>query len=82
MSLAMPTTHRTFDAQPITPGGATSDLPQDDEQSLFSREELREFEADDIQIMSRIGMILSALFDYTVVVMAVAIWWTFRTVGH
>ena len=60
----------------------TNPRQQDDDQSLFSREELAEFEADDIQIMSRIGKILSALFVYTVVVMAVAIWWTFRTVGH
>ena len=54
---------------------------QDDEQSLFSREELTQFEADDIQIMSRIGKILSALFVYTVIAMSVAIWWTLRTVG-
>ena len=60
----------------------TSSRKQDDDQSLFSREELTQFEADDIQIMSRIGKILSALFVYTVIAMSVAIWWTLRTVGH
>lgn len=78
MSLALSAAHGTVD--PKQPG--RSDLFRNDEQSLFSREELTQFEADDIQIMSRIGMILSALFIYTVVVMSVAIWWTFRTVGH
>ena len=78
MPLALPTTHRTFDGnQP-----AQSDVSQGDEQSLFSREELTQFETDDIQIMSHIGMILSALFVYTVIAMSVAICWTFRTVGH
>lgn len=78
MSLALPTSHQTFDGNQPT----RSEFTQDGEQSLFSREELTQFEADDIQIMSRIGKILSALFVYTVVVMSVAIWWTFRTVGH
>lgn len=78
MSLALPTSHQTFDGnQP-----SRSDYAQGDGQSLFSCEELTQFEADDVQIMSRIGKILSALFVYTVVVMSVAIWWTFRTVGH
>lgn len=77
MSLAMPTTHRVFDAnQPNR-----NEHSQNDEQSLFSREELTQFEADDVQIMSRIGKILSALFVYTVIAMSVAIWWTLRTVG-
>lgn len=78
MSLALPTSQRTFDShQP-----AQNDCAPGDEQSLFSREELTQFEADDIQIMSRIGKILSALFVYTVIAMSVAIWWTLRTVGH
>ncbi len=59
-----------------------SDRPQDDEQPLFSREDLSQFEADDIQIMSRSGKMLSAFFVYTVIAMSVAIWWTFQTVGH
>lgn len=55
---------------------------QDDEQSLFSREELRQFEADDAEAGRRIGKILSALFVYTLIAMSVATWWTFRIVGH
>lgn len=82
MSLALPTTHRASDANQTARSSSTSDVSLDGEQALFSREELSHFEADDVQIMSRIGKILSALFIYTIVVMSVAIWWTFRTVGH
>lgn len=55
---------------------------QNDESSLFTREELRQFAADDAEAGGRIGKILSALFIYTLVAMSIVTWWTFRTVGH
>lgn len=67
---------------PATQSSSMNDRSLEDRQPLFSREDLSQFEADDIQIMSRIGKILSALFVYTVIAMSVAIWWTFQTVGH
>ena len=82
MSITLPATHRTFDASPTTRSSLANDLPQEVEPSLFSREELREFAADDAAAGRRIGMILTALFIYTLIAMSVAIWWTFRTVGH
>lgn len=50
--------------------------------SLFDQEELRQFASDDAEAGRRIGKILAALFIYTVFAMSIAIWWTFRTVGH
>lgn len=55
---------------------------QNDESSLFTREELRQFAADDAEAGGRIGKILSALFIYTLVAMSIVTWWTFRTVGN
>lgn len=55
---------------------------QNDEPSLFTREELHQFAADDTEAGGRIGKILSALFIYTLVAMSIVTWWTFRTVGH
>ena len=74
--------HRTSDASPTTRNSLTNDLGPDDESSLFSREELSEFAADDAAAGRSIGKILSALFIYTLIAMSVATWWTFRTVGH
>lgn len=72
-------------AAPTTP--SISEAPQPhhskhDEPSLFDREELRQFAADDAAAGGRIGRILAALFIYTVFAMGIAIWWTFRTVMH
>ena len=82
MSLTLPAIHRTFDASQTTRNSPANDLDPVGEQSLFSREELREFAADDATAGRNIGKILSALFIYTVIAMSVAIWWTFWTVGH
>ena len=82
MSLALPTTHRTFDASQTIRRSPASEFSQDDEQALFSRDELRQFAADDADAGRSIGKILSALFIYTLIAMSVVIWWTFRTVGH
>ena len=43
MSLALPTTHRTFDASQTIRRSPASEFSQDDEQALFSRDELRQF---------------------------------------
>ncbi len=82
MSLTMPTAHKTSEtsqAARYSPDyiGDSSEAP-----SLFTQEELREFAKDDAEAGRRIGKILASLFIYTVIAMSVAIWWTFRTVGH
>lgn len=53
-----------------------------EEAPLFSSDELHQFVTDDTEAGRRIGKILSALFIYTLVAMSVAVWWTFKTVGH
>ena len=84
MSLALPATHRTSEASQSTRHSPSPDrdVDQDEPQSLFNREDLHQFAADDAEAGRRIGKILAALFIYTFVAMGVAIWWTFRTVGH
>ena len=82
MSIAMPATHATRDASQPIRSRLADDLHQDDEPSLFSREELREFAADDSNAGRNIVKILCALFVYPLIVMTVVIWWTLRTVGY
>lgn len=65
-----------------TPTKPSSSHSEQEVPSLFDPEELRQFSADDAAAGGRIGKILAALFIYTVFAMSVAIWWTFRTVGH
>lgn len=48
------------------------------DQDLFSRDELKQFEADDVVAGSAIGKMLTAFFCYTVLAMSIAAWWTFR----
>lgn len=47
---------------------------------LFSIEEIRQFEADDVEAGRRIGKILATLFVYTLIAMSIVTWWTFRVV--
>ncbi len=53
----------------------TSDAP------LFSEFEIEEFAADDVVAGKAIGQMLSLLFLYTVLAMALVSWWTFSTVS-
>lgn len=48
---------------------------------LFTSDEIRQFDADDMEAGRRIGKILTALFIYTLIAMSVVIVWTLRTVG-
>ena len=57
-------------------------IRHDNNEPLFSGDELRQFAADDAEAGRRIGKILSALFIYTLLAMSVAVWWTLKTVGH
>ena len=82
MSLALPTTHGFSSVSQTSKNSPASESSQDDEQALFSRDELRQFAADDAAAGRSIGKILSALFIYTLIAMVVVIWWTLRTVGH
>lgn len=56
------------------------DLSDPEQESLFTDEELLQFEVDDQTAGAAIARILSTLFIYTLVVMAIAVWWTLRTV--
>ena len=49
-------------------------------ESLFTDEELQQFEIDDRSAGTAIAKILSTLFIYTLLAMSIAVWWTFRTV--
>lgn len=65
-----------------TPTTSQPSHREHEEPSLFDAEELRQFATDDATAGGQIGKILAALFIYTVFAMSIAIWWTFRTVGH
>ena len=82
MSITMPRSHATPDASQPIRSRLADDLRQDDEPSLFDREELRKFAADDSDAGRHIAKILCALFMYPLIVMTAVIWWTMRTVGH
>ena len=82
MSIAMPDMHGASDGRYETHNNPESRVRQDDGASLFSRDEIRQFAADDAEAGRRIGKILSALFIYTLLAMSVAIWWTMKTVGY
>lgn len=51
-------------------------------ETLFTEEELQQFEVDDRAAGSRIARILSTLFVYTLLVMLLVIIWTMRTVAQ
>lgn len=48
---------------------------------LFTPLEREQFDADDVTAGRAIGKMLSLLFLYTVIVMSLVSWWTFRTVA-
>ena len=58
------------DAMSDTPAVETEDKP------LFSVAEVEQFTEDDTTAGRAIGKMLSALFLYTVLAMALVIWWT------
>lgn len=47
---------------------------------LFSREEIRQFDVDDVEAGRRIGKILTTLFVYTLVAMSIVIWWSLSVI--
>lgn len=82
MSQTLPATHQTSEASQASRYSSDNAFSSEEAPSLFTREELRQFAADDAEAGRRIGKILAALFIYTIVAMSVAIWWSFRTIGH
>lgn len=84
MSAAFPSTS-VFSAESPTsreniPSERTFQTTEDE--TLFARDELRQFSAEDAEAGRRIAKILAALFIYTLIAMSVVTWWTFRTVEH
>lgn len=49
------------------------------DEDLFSKDELKQFAADDVVAGSAIGKMLTAFFAYTVVAMSLVAWWTFNS---
>lgn len=47
---------------------------------LFEPDELKQFDAEDVQAGANIGKMLALFFFYTVVVMSVVAWWTYTSV--
>lgn len=58
----------------------SQDLSNPEQESLFTEEELQQFEVDDRSAGTAIARILSTLFIYTLIVMSIALWWTLSTV--
>jgi hypothetical protein len=56
----------------------TTSVPQ----PPFNRAEIAQFDADDVKAGSVIGKMLAMFFFYTVVVMTIVAWWTFRNAAH
>lgn len=82
MSVAMHPTRATSDHSEFSRVPLTEDLRHDEELSPFTSLERREFAADDSQAGKTIAKILCALFMYPLIVMAIVIWWTMRTLGN
>jgi len=59
------------------PSIATEHATPPAEEPLFDRAEVREFENDDREAGVRIGQMLSSLFVYTVIVMAISTYATY-----
>ena len=52
-----------------------------DESPTFTPVEVEEFASDDVKAGSAIGIMLSALFLYTIVGMAISSWWTASSIS-
>ena len=52
-----------------------------DESPTFTPVEVEEFASDDVKAGSAIGIMLSALFLYTIVGMAISSWWTTSSIS-
>ena len=59
-----------------SPAATTTESPAE----LFSPVEIEQFGADDVTAGGAIGKMLSALFLYTVLAMAIAGWWTYSSI--
>lgn len=55
--------------------GTSEELP------TFTPVEVEEFASDDVKAGSAIGIMLSALFLYTIVGMAISSWWTASSIS-
>lgn len=50
--------------------------PTAEDTDLFSRDDLKQFAADDVEAGSAIGKMLSFFFLYTIIAMSLVAWWT------
>lgn len=50
------------------------------EDPIFSREEIAEFRKQDVEAGSFVAKVLCAMFAWSVFILSVVVWWTFRTV--
>lgn len=70
-------TTETATTEAASPATAT-ETPAD---PLFNKQELQQFEADDREAGQAIGKMLSTFFLYTIIVMSLAAWWTWRSLN-
>lgn len=62
------------DTSHASPGPATTSTAPE---NPFSRQDLEEFDSDDVLAGSAIGKMLAVIFLYTIFAMSIAAWWTF-----
>jgi hypothetical protein len=64
-----------------TPHSPTAEHADADQEHLFNREELKQFGADDVEAGKNICKMLSLFFFYTVIVMALSTYITWRWIS-
>ncbi|MBT4864873.1 MAG: hypothetical protein HON53_07145 [Planctomycetaceae bacterium] len=64
---------------PVAEGTATAVASVEESKPLFSDEEIKQFDADDTEVGSAIGKMLSLFFLYTVLAMSLVAWWTYSS---
>lgn len=58
----------------------TSEQQAEPESELFTREEIALFREDDAQAGRVVGTALCTMFAWSVFILSVVVWWTYRTV--
>lgn len=82
MSAIQMPTHSSSATDFTIPLNSMAGIAGNQEQSLFRREELLQFAADDSNVGRHVGAILASIFVYTVIAMSIAGCWTYLSVGH
>jgi hypothetical protein len=71
--------HSTDHTPATTHGNPVEAMPI---KELFNRQEVAQFDADDVTAGRAIGKMLAIFFLYTVIAMSIVAWWTHRSATH